>query len=121
MFVPACAVVGPVLVVVTSATSVSAVTTLALEEDPLLSEGVGSPVLDVLETTLVRLPLAGAVIVTVKLVEAALARLIDGKVTTPLPYDPPPLALTNVAPAGNVSLTTTAEAVDGPLFVTVIV
>jgi hypothetical protein len=41
--------------------------------------------------------------------------------TTPLVFTPPPLALTNVTPNGNVSVTVTLLAVEGPKFVTEIV
>jgi hypothetical protein len=43
------------------------------------------------------------------------------QLTTPLLLAPPPLALTNVTPKGNVSVTTTLLALDGPKFVTDIV
>ena len=41
--------------------------------------------------------------------------------TTPLLFTPPPVALTNVTVAGNVSVTATPPALDGPKFVTDIV
>ena len=50
-----------------------------------------------------------------------MTRLPRLQVTTPLLSAPPPLALTNVTPAGNASVTTTLLAVDGPKFVTQIV
>jgi hypothetical protein len=43
------------------------------------------------------------------------------QLTTPLLLTPPPLALTNVTPNGNVSVTVTLLALDGPKFVTEIV
>lgn len=42
-------------------------------------------------------------------------------VTKPALVTPPPLALTNVTPAGNVSVTVTLLALDGPKFVTLMV
>ena len=119
---PAITLVEPVLVVATLAWGVTVVVTLAEEEEPLLFEASGSLVVEVLDTVLVNGPLTGAVMVTVKLVVAALAKLVMvGHVTTPALFVPPLDALTNVAPAGNVSLTTTLLAVDRPRFVTVIV
>ena len=60
-------------------------------------------------------PVAGAVTVTLTPWLAPLARLaIAGQVTTfPLTV-PPPVALTNVTPAGSVSVTTTPTAALGP-------
>jgi hypothetical protein len=43
------------------------------------------------------------------------------QLTTPLLLAPPPVALTNVTPNGNVSVTVTLLALDGPKFVTEIV
>ena len=43
------------------------------------------------------------------------------QLTTPLVFTPPPLALTNVTPSGNVSVTVTLLALEGPKFVTDIV
>jgi hypothetical protein len=43
------------------------------------------------------------------------------QLTTPLVFNPPPEALTKLTPAGNVSVTTTLLALDGPKFVTDIV
>jgi len=66
-------------------------------------------------------PLAGAVTVKVKLLTAPLARLLKFQITVPPLVAPLSLALTNVTPAGNVSVTTTLLAPDGPKFVTEIV
>jgi len=88
----------------------------------LLLAGLGSAVPDVAEAVLVNEPLVGAVTVTVKVVEAPLARLaMAGKVTMPLLLIPPPEAETKVTAAGKLSITTTLLAVEGPLLVTVMV
>ena len=98
------------------------VRTWALVVEPLLFAAVGSKVPAVPLTTLLNVALlAGAVTVTVKLVVAALAKLVSVQFTTPLLLVPPPEALTNVTPAGSVSLTTTLVAVLGPRLVAVIV
>ena len=69
----------------------------------------------------VSVPPAGAVTVTVNLLTAPFARSPRLQITTPALFVPPPLALTNVTPAGNASVTTTLLAMDGPKFVTEIV
>ena len=98
------------------------VMTLADADDPLLFDGTGSLVSEVLETVLVTEPPTGSVTTTVKLVNAALAKLVKvGHVTTPALVVPPLEALTNVTFAGRTSLTTTLLAVEGPRLVTVIV
>lgn len=66
---PATTLVEPVLVVLMSACGMTSVTILAEESEPLLLDATGSLVVAVLEVVLVKLPLAGAVTVTVKLVE----------------------------------------------------
>src|SRR5438093_1620258 len=72
--------------------------------------------------TLSRVPVVGAMTVTVRDRLAPLARLgTDGQVTTPAARLPPLLAESKVTPAGSVSRTTTEAAVEGPLLVTVIV
>lgn len=119
---PASTLVEPVFVVATSAEGVMGVMTFAAAALPLLFDASGSPVSDVLETTLVNVPLACAVMVTVKFVVAALAKfVIVGQVMIPLFSVPPLEALTKVAPEGKVSITTTLLAVDGPRLVTVMV
>src|ERR1043166_539633 len=71
---------------------------------------------------LVKVPLAGVVTVTVKLLVEPIAKLVIAvQPTTPALLVPLPLALTKVTVEGNVSLTTTFGAVDGPMFVTVMV
>ena len=75
------ALVGPVLVVATSAEGVMVVMTLALLAVPLLLDESGSNVEEVQAAELVNEPLAGAVTVTVKLVVEML--VIAGQVTTP--------------------------------------
>ena len=114
--------VAPDFVVEMFACGVMVVMTFAEEDEPLLLDATGSPVAEVLDTMLVIEPLAFAVMVMVKFVAAAFAKFVSvGQVTTPLFTVPPPDALTKVAPAGNVSLTTTLLAVEGPILVTVMV
>ena len=67
---------------------------------------------------LVSVPLVGAVTVRVKLLVCPEIKLPSDQLTTPELFTPPPLALTNVTPAGIASVTTTVLAVDGPRFVT---
>src|ERR1700690_982246 len=82
---------------------------------------LGSPVGELTLATLVRLPLAGAATVTVTLLTWPLLSVPRLQFTTPLLLAPPPLALTNVTPNGNVSVTVTLLALEGPKFVTEIV
>ena len=70
---------------------------------------------------LVSEPLAGAVTVTVRLLTWPLASVPRLQLTMPLVFTPPPVALTNVTPKGNVSVTVTLTALEGPKFVTDIV
>jgi hypothetical protein len=81
----------------------------------------GSTIGELTAATLVSEPLAGAVTVTVMLLTWPLAKAPKLQLTTPLLLAPPPLALTNVTVAGNVSVTVTLLALDGPKFVTEIV
>jgi hypothetical protein len=81
----------------------------------------GSPVGELTLATFVNEPLAGAVTVTVTLLTCPLANTPKLQLTTPLLFNPPPVALTKVTLAGNVSVTTTPLALDGPKFVTEIV
>ena len=113
------ALVGPLLVVFTSAEGVTVVRTMALVELPLLFEASGSKVEAVPAATLVSVPLPGAVTVTVKLVLVTF--VIAGHVTTPAEEPPPPDALTKVALGGSVSLTTMFVALFGPRLVKVMV
>jgi hypothetical protein len=83
--------------------------------------GFGSPVGDPALATFVNVPLAGALTVNVTLLAWPLASVPTLHVTAPLLLTPPPDALTKAAPAGNVSVTSTPLAVDGPKFVTEIV
>ena len=87
----------------------------------MLFVGFGSPVGEFTLATLVNVPLAGAVTVKVKLLVCPAIKFPRAQFTTPLLFTPPPDALTNVAPAGKLSVTTTPPAVDGPKFVTEIV
>jgi hypothetical protein len=108
---------GPVLPRPTSATGVTVVMTGAVTLFVLL----GSPVGELTVATLVREPLAGAITATVRLLTWPLASVPNVQFTTPLVFTPPPLALTNVTPNGNVSVTVTLLALEGPKFVTEIV
>jgi hypothetical protein len=82
---------------------------------------LGSPVGELTAATLVSVPLAGTVTVTVRLLTWPLANVPKLQLTTPLVLTPPPVALTNVTLAGRVSVTITLPALDGPKFVTEIV
>ena len=101
----------------TSATGVTVVITGGV----ILLVELGSPVGEATVAVLVSEPLAGAVTVKVILLTGPLARVPKVQLTTPLLFNPPPVALTNVTLAGNVSVTTTLLALDGPKFVTEIV
>jgi hypothetical protein len=81
----------------------------------------GSPVGELTLAVLVSEPLAGAVTVTVTLLTWPLANVPRLQFTTPLLLAPPPLADTKVTVAGNVSVTVTLLALEGPKFVTEIV
>ena len=98
----------------TSATAAIVVTTGGVT----LSSTFVSLVGELTRATFVKLPLAGAVTVTVTLLVAPLARLPKVHVTTPELFTPPAVALTNVTVAGKVSVTVTLLAVEGPKFVT---
>src|SRR5437773_2668012 len=115
-------VAGPVLVTLRSARSSTTVVTRLAGAEPLLLVESGSTVAASARATLSRVPVGGAVTVTVRDRLAALARVeTEGQVTTPADAFPPLLAVTKVTPAGRVSRTTTAEASEGPLLVTVMV
>jgi len=107
----------PVLPRPTSATAVTVVMTGVVT----LFVELGSPVGELTLAVLVREPLAGAVTVTLTLLTWPLASVPRLQLTTPLLLAPPPLALTNVTPNGNVSVTVTLLALEGPKFVTEIV
>jgi hypothetical protein len=81
----------------------------------------GSPVGELTLAVFVNEPLAGAVTVTLTLLTWPLASVPKLQFTTPLLLAPPPVAETKVTPSGNVSVTTTLLALDGPKFVTEIV
>ena len=115
-------VAGPVFVTARSASSPIAVVTRLAAAEPSLFAGLGSVVAASARATLSRVPVAGAVTMTVRDRLAPLARVANaGQVTTPAVAVPPLLAETKVTPAGSVSWTTTAEASEGPLLVTVMV
>jgi hypothetical protein len=107
----------PVLPRPTSAAGVTVVMTGTVTLFVLLGSTVGELALAVF----VSVPLAGAVTVTVTLLTWPLVKVPNVQLTTPLVFTPPPVALTNVTPNGNVSVTTTPLALDGPKFVTDIV
>jgi hypothetical protein len=107
----------PVLPRPTSAAGVTVVMTGTVTLFVLLGSTVG----ELAPATLVSEPLAGAVTVTVTLLTWPLASVPRLQLTTPLVLIPLPLADTNVTVAGNVSVTTTLLALDGPKFVTDIV
>jgi hypothetical protein len=106
-----------VLPMPTSATGVTLVTTGGVMLLVLLGSSVGELTL----ATFVSEPLAGAVTVTITLLTWPFAKVPKVQFTTPLLLAPPPLALTKLTPAGNVSVTVTLLALDGPKFVTEIV
>ena len=83
--------------------------------------GTGSPVGEPTLAMFVNVPLAGEVTVTVKFVACAEASVPKFHVTIPLLFAPLPLALTNATLLGNVSVTVTLLALDGPKFVTLMV
>ena len=104
---------GPVLVMERSAWEATVVWTGAL----VLLLVFGSPVVALTEAEFERVaPWAGAVteIVMVEVVLAARLAVVQVTVAVPLQLQPVPLALTNVTPAGSVSLTLTVDAVSGP-------
>ena len=102
----------------TSARAVTGVTTGGV----VLFVGVGSGVGELTDATLDSDPaLTGAVTVTVTLLTCPLVKVPRLQLTTPLTFAPPPVVPTNVTPAGNVSVTTTLLALEGPKFVTEIV
>src|SRR5881296_1979208 len=112
-------VAGPVLLTLRSARSSTTVVTRLAGAEPLLLVESGSAVAASARATLIRVPVAGAVTVTVRERLAPLARLATaGQVTTPPANEPASLAETKVTPAGSVSRTTTEAASDGPLLVT---
>jgi hypothetical protein len=96
------------------------VTVVITGTDRLLVE-LGSPVGVLTLAVLVSEPEAGAVTVTLTLLTWPLANVPKLQFTTPLLLAPPPVAETKVTPSGNVSVTTTLLALDGPKFVTEIV
>ncbi|NQE38351.1 hypothetical protein E5S67_06136 [Microcoleus sp. IPMA8] len=123
---PAAAVTGPVLSVTTSAISfVIVVVTLASGLLPLLLAGTGSIVLLLLNTLFVIAPIVvGAVTVTVRVTLAPRGKFgIVGQVTSlVVGLKVPSLsALSNTAPRGSWSSTSTFSAGSGPLFTVVIV
>jgi hypothetical protein len=107
----------PTLPMPTSATGVTVVMTGTVT----LFVEFGSPVGELTLAMLVNEPLAGAVTVTVILLIWPLLNVPKLQLTTPLLLTPPPVAETKVTPRGNVSVTTTLPALDGPKFVTDIV
>src|SRR5262245_12453539 len=109
-------VIGPVLTTEMSALGRVGV----MVTDAWLLSGLGSRVVDVTAEMFVNaVAVLGAVTTSVKVCDAPAASVaIVGHVTTFPVNVPPPVALTDVVPAGSVSFTTTFAAADGPLFVT---
>ena len=99
------------------------VTTVALAALPLLLSGVGSSVAEALLAILVRVPDAGNGKVTLRVILAPFVKSGENQVIFPVigSYTPPSDGTTPVKPLGKVSVITTPVAVDGPLFVVVIV
>jgi hypothetical protein len=95
--------------------------TVVMTGEVMLFVEFGSTVGELTPATLVNVPEAGAVTVTVTLLTTPLAKVPNVQLTTPLVFTPPPVADTNVTVAGSVSVTTTLLALDGPKFVTDIV
>src|SRR5437867_3197128 len=115
-------VAGPVLATTRAASSGMELVTRLAGSEPLLLVESGSSVAASARATLSKVPVVGAMTVTVRDRLAPLARLgADGQVTTPAARLPALLAESKVTPAGSVSRTTTEAAVEGPLLVTVIV
>ena len=83
--------------------------------------GVGSPVGELTFATLVSVPLAGAVTVTVKLLDWPLISVPKFQFNTPPFVVPPPDAPTKITFDGKASVTTTPLALDGPKFVALMV
>ena len=110
-------VAAPVFPNCKSASGVTVVMTLVEVLFKMLVSVVG----EVTFATFVSEPLAGAVTVTVTLLTCNDASVPKFHTTNPPPTTPPPLALTEVTLLGNVSVTTTLLADDGPKFVTEIV
>ena len=110
-------VTAAVLVITKSNTGV----TLVITGGVTLFVGVGSLVGVLTLATFVSEPLAGAVTINVRFVVWLFVNAPKLHVTKPPFVTPPPVALTNVTPTGNVSVTVTLLAVDGPKFVTLMV
>ena len=115
-------VAGPVFETARSASSVTVVVTRLAAAAPLLLVVSGSAVVASARARLSKVPVAGAVTVTVRVIEPPLAiEATAGQVTTPPDSAPPLSAATKVTPAGSVSCTTTLAAPEGPLLVVRIV
>ena len=81
----------------------------------------GSVVGEFTFATFVKEPEAGAVTVTVTLLTWPLVNVPSAQVTVPELFTPLPDATTKLTLAGNVSVTTTLLALDGPTFVMLMV
>ena len=117
---PAVTLPGPVLVISRSADAVTVVSAVSV-----LLEGSGSDVVDVTVPVFVsEAPCPGASTTMVKVVAEPVFQLARAQVTEMLPVllqvQPPldALTLTNVTPAGRVSVTVTFAASEGPLLET---
>ena len=102
----------------TSAEGVTVVNTGGVTLFKTFVSPVGEPALATfVSATLI----TGAVTVRVRFVACNADIVPRFHVTTPLAFEPLPLALKNVTPTGSVSVTNTPAALDGPRFVTLIV
>jgi len=110
-------VAAPLLPTARSAKGVTVVVTGGLTLFP----GTGSLVGEVTLAVLTNVPVVGAFTINEKFVVAPAPSDASDQLATPAFVVPLPLALTNVTPAGKVSVTVTLLAADGPKFVTEIV
>jgi hypothetical protein len=109
--------VGPALITPTSADSAKVVTT-EITGGLVLFAALVSNVAELTLAVLVMEPLAGDFTVNIRLLTWPEFSVPNAQLTTPPLLTPPPDALTNVTLAGNVSVTTTLLAADGPRLVT---
>ena len=108
---------GPDLKIARSATGVTVVVTGGVT----LFVGTGSPVGEPTLAKFVSVPLDGAVTDTVRFVVCAAVSVPKFHVTSPPATTPLPLGTMAVTLAGKVSVTMTPLALEGPMFVTVMV
>ena len=108
---------GATLLICKSASGVTVVVTGGVTLFVGVGSGVGEPTL----AKFVSVPLAGAVTDTVRFVVCDATSVPKFHVTSPPATAPLPLGTTDVTPTGSVSVTMTPLALEGPLFVTVMV